>query len=42
MAGAKHQVACFWEELNSLNTFIMTAPGVQPFLGDETIVLLLP
>jgi hypothetical protein len=33
---------CFREKPDSLNTFIMTTPSVQPFLRDEAIVLLLP
>ena len=35
-------MACFREKPDSLNTFIMTTPSVQPFFRDEAIVLLLP
>lgn len=41
MTRTEHQVPSFGEEFNSLNSFVVAAPGVQPFLGNEAVVLLL-
>jgi hypothetical protein len=35
-------VSRLWEKSDLLDAFIMTGPCVQPFLRNETIMLLLP
>jgi hypothetical protein len=41
MTRTEHQVPSLGEEFNSLNSFIVTAPSVQPFLGNEAVMLFL-
>eukprot|EP00349_Pseudokeronopsis_sp_Brazil_P008698 CAMPEP_0202969138 /NCGR_PEP_ID=MMETSP1396-20130829/14775_1 /ASSEMBLY_ACC=CAM_ASM_000872 /TAXON_ID= /ORGANISM="Pseudokeronopsis sp., Strain Brazil" /LENGTH=64 /DNA_ID=CAMNT_0049696333 /DNA_START=702 /DNA_END=896 /DNA_ORIENTATION=+ len=41
MAGGKEEVACLWEELDLLDALVVADPGVDPLLGDETLMLFL-
>ena len=42
VARTQQEVASPWEELDSLHASIVARPGVEPFLRDEAVVVLVP
>ena len=42
VACTQQEVSSPWEELDSLHASIVTRPGVEPFLWDEAVVVLVP